>query len=65
VADAIADGVFQRHNALKTHCRHGHEYTKENTYVRSNGRRSCKTCVLKGVRERYLRTKFLALGLVA
>ena len=27
-----------------THCVHGHEYTKENTYIRSNGKRMCKAC---------------------
>jgi WhiB family transcriptional regulator, redox-sensing transcriptional regulator len=31
------------HNANKTHCKHGHEYTPENTSV-SNGRRHCLTC---------------------
>lgn len=28
----------------KTHCKHGHEFTPDNTYVRSNGARMCKTC---------------------
>jgi hypothetical protein len=27
-----------------TRCRHGHRYTEENTYWRSNGRRECRTC---------------------
>lgn len=27
-----------------THCRHGHEYTPENTYVNPKGRRICRTC---------------------
>lgn len=27
-----------------THCAHGHEMTLENVYVRSDGRRSCKSC---------------------
>lgn len=30
-------------NARKTHCKNGHEFTEENTRVRS-GRRSCRTC---------------------
>ena len=30
-------------NARKTHCPQGHEYTPENTYVKS-GRRVCRTC---------------------
>ena len=32
-----------------THCKRGHEYTKENTYLRSGGRRECLACKnLKG-----------------
>lgn len=30
-------------NAKKTHCKHGHEFTAENTIVRGNGRR-CRVC---------------------
>ena len=34
------------HNTGKrgTHCRRGHEFTPENTYVTSNGNRQCKAC---------------------
>ena len=28
----------------KTHCKHGHEMSVENIYVRRDGRRSCKAC---------------------
>lgn len=28
----------------KTHCVHGHAYTKENTSIRKSGRRTCRTC---------------------
>ena len=35
---------FAAANAVKTHCRKGHEYTAENTYVDSRGSRSCRTC---------------------
>lgn len=32
-------------NARKTHCKNGHEFTNENTYVRKDrGTRSCKKC---------------------
>lgn len=31
----------------KTHCKHGHEFTPENTRVRPDGTRSCITCVRK------------------
>lgn len=33
------------HNAGKTHCKRGHEFTEENTYIYRNGKsRVCKTC---------------------
>ncbi len=31
-------------NAAKTHCPAGHEYSMENTYIRTDGRRYCRTC---------------------
>lgn len=31
-------------NRRKTHCPQGHPYDEENTYVRKNGHRMCKTC---------------------
>lgn len=31
-------------NARKTHCSNGHEYTEENTYLRPEGHRMCRTC---------------------
>jgi hypothetical protein len=31
-------------NKNKTHCKRGHEFTPENTYLRSGGKRNCKTC---------------------
>jgi hypothetical protein len=36
--------------ARQTHCIHGHEFTPENTYVRLNGTRRCRTC--KQIRDR-------------
>ena len=33
------------HNTLKTHCPHGHEYSKENTVIHTgNGNRLCRKC---------------------
>lgn len=32
------------YNRNKTHCKHGHEYTPENTYYKKNGGRDCRTC---------------------
>jgi hypothetical protein len=31
-------------NVNKTHCKHNHEYTPENTYIRPYGGRDCKAC---------------------
>ena len=31
-------------NARKTHCKHGHEFTPSNTYMRPDGNRDCKAC---------------------
>ena len=30
--------------SLKTHCKRGHEFTPENTYVDTKGHRRCRTC---------------------
>lgn len=30
--------------ALKTHCKQGHEFTSENTCIRTSGARACRTC---------------------
>lgn len=38
--------------AAKTHCKRGHEYTLENTYLQpATGRRSCRTCKRTVLRE--------------
>lgn len=42
-------------NARKTHCKGGHEFTPENTYLSKKGHRTCKTCHvawLKASRQR-------------
>lgn len=31
-------------NAAKTHCKRGHEFTPENTVIKSGPRRECRTC---------------------
>jgi hypothetical protein len=31
-------------NAAKTHCKHGHEFTPENTYIGRPGKRVCRCC---------------------
>ena len=32
------------HNARKTHCKQGHEFTPDNTYRKPEGGRSCRAC---------------------
>jgi WhiB family transcriptional regulator, redox-sensing transcriptional regulator len=40
------DGAPARHfNAAKTHCRHGHPFSQQNTYYTSDGRRRCRACL--------------------
>jgi hypothetical protein len=44
-------------NARKTHCKRGHEFTPENTYVTVNGKaRACRTC-MKAITRRYRERK--------
>lgn len=38
-------------NAKKTHCKHGHEFTDENTYRRATGR-ACRACARRRAQER-------------
>lgn len=44
------EGTWANRRA-KTHCKHGHEYTPENTYVQRNGGRSCRACSRRYSRE--------------
>lgn len=44
-------------NSNKTHCPQGHEYNEENTYIRPNRDRGCKTCNRIGVNQYNRRKK--------
>lgn len=52
--ETIASGKLKLPGFSSTHCPHGHEYTPENTYIRPNGGRYCRTC------ERLSKAKYLA-----
>jgi hypothetical protein len=58
-ADAIARGRFRAgwHNAAKTHCSRGHEFTKANTGHHATGHRFCRACHSLTVRRYQQRTK--------
>lgn len=45
-------------NSFITHCRHGHEYTLENTYTNA-GKRSCRICRHNSVTKKRMKTKLL------
>jgi hypothetical protein len=44
-AENVARGDSGKHNADKTHCPRGHEYTEANTYRPKRGGRECRTCM--------------------
>lgn len=53
--------LSRTHSALsqgsKTHCKRGHPFTKENTYIRPDGGRQCRTCHRAAVKVSQKRTK--------
>lgn len=48
-------------DSLKTHCKHGHEFTKENIWWRNGKIRACKTCNKIRQRETRNRKKLCAM----
>lgn len=57
IYDAVRHGTHQM--SSKTHCKRGHEFTPENTYIQSGGGRVCRECRRKRVRE-HMRKKRIA-----
>ena len=47
--DRVRHGTH--HQAIKTHCPHGHAYTDENTYIKSDGARMCRACLRENNRK--------------
>lgn len=45
-------------NARKTHCNRGHEFDYWNTYIRLNGNRRCRKCVMVTYYERKARREY-------
>lgn len=43
----------------KTHCSHGHAYNKENTYIGSDGSRTCRTCARLQAYQKYQKERVI------
>jgi hypothetical protein len=41
----------------KTHCKHGHEFTPENTTISRGTQRHCKTCSRRRAREHHMKSR--------
>ena len=55
IAEKFNSG-FKKYNAersSRTHCKHGHEYTIENTGISVNGSRRCRRCATNRVSRKY------------
>lgn len=50
---SLSDNAKNQRSATKTHCKNGHEYTPENTYIRPirerSGKRDCRACIRERV----------------
>ena len=42
--DMFDKGRANNQNSIKTECKNGHEFTKENTYINPRGHRICRKC---------------------
>lgn len=59
----VRRGGVNGSNYLKTYCDHGHEFTPENTYTRSNGWRQCRACARRLMRQGKYRSAYTYLYL--
>lgn len=55
MADNMRDRDERRrnHNLNRTHCKFGHPFDAQNTYIKPDGARSCKTCKSNQVKRRW------------
>lgn len=53
--DASRKGRTRNTFAATSHCKNGHPWTDENTYIQSNGRRGCRPCTRELQRQWALR----------
>lgn len=44
---------MRRHAEERTHCRRGHPYDEANTYITPEGKRQCRACKARWMREVY------------
>lgn len=49
--------VQRARHAAQTHCKHGHEFTPENTRITARGYRRCRECARQLAREAYWRNR--------
>lgn len=50
--DMVRKGRHGRANARKTHCKRGHLFSDENTYITKSGGRACRECHRQHMAER-------------
>ena len=55
-------GYVSRANRTKTHCPYGHSYSGDNLYVDLRGKRCCRECSRRRLREHRARQKAIALA---
>ena len=51
----ITRGISANRN--KTHCKNGHEFTEENTYINQNLKRNCRKCHIQWTKDYLARIK--------
>lgn len=56
----VLRGMAGKYLSERTHCNRGHEFTAENTFIRDNGARACRTC--KRISKIKYREKLIALA---